>query len=345
MKKILLAVALLCALAFPSAASAVNLQGKYLQSCTLANSGQVDPLVSPGVVSDHPHDEFGATNWTTTSTTADFLGGDTTCFNSTNHASYWVPSMMRPDGTLAHAKYASGYYGAFGADPALIPGHKIQPFPQGLRFIVGNPKSAVRQSTSIVRWRCDKAGFNTLSAPPTSCPEGVGIELMFVSPPCWDGLTLDAPDHHSNMAYGVTGGGCPADHPIRVPELLWSFHYGPDAVGACPASDHGIAPCGRSAHMDLWEAQDAFGQALLTQCLNDPTRNTQGGSPDPTLCGIFTYSGGINGVAPNPWLANLNAWNGKLDYVACAPVGSLIDPANPAGPHCTSSQPAKRTAP
>lgn len=315
---------LTCILVLVLAASAgASLQAKYLQTCGLANIAKDDPLVNPGLEggADHAHAEFGAKNWNASTTTGDFLSGGTTCILPTNKTAYWVPEIVAPNGTLVAPTSTGGYYGAFGADPTQIAGGKVYPFPQGIRFIVGNPKSTVLQSTSVVKWRCDAASNPTLGAPPKTCPSGQGIELIFISPPCWDGINLDSADHHSHMRTSLADGSCPADHHVRVPLLNWSFHYPSSAfagsngtVAPMLTSDHGTGPAGRTAHMDLWEAQDAMGQALLTQCLNDPARSSSS-SP---LCGLFTYVGGVNGVAPNGWLANLNAWNAKLDYIAGA---------------------------
>ena len=45
MRRVLLAAAIIAFMAAPAQATK---NGKYLQNCPLANTGQVDPLVSPG---------------------------------------------------------------------------------------------------------------------------------------------------------------------------------------------------------------------------------------------------------------------------------------------------------
>ena len=275
----------------PPAMAAKN--GKYLQNCPLANTGQVDPLVSPGGVADHFHAEFGAKAWSATSTTADLLNGATTCFIPGNHSAYWVPCFDADDGSPICPTSASGYYGAFGAT------EQVQPFAVGDRFIVGNSHSTVLQSSSVVFWRCDAAGNPTLSAPPQTCPAGVGVSLAFNGPRYWDGMRLDSPDHQSHMSYAKDAG-----HQVRIPQIQWEFHYPPAAVGKFLDSDHGIAPKGRTAHMDLWEAQDPIMQAELTKCLNDPARSL----PSSSLCGVFTTS-------TAPWIKPLVDWTNHVSYV------------------------------
>jgi hypothetical protein len=43
---------------------------------------------------------------------------------------------------------------------------------------------------------------------------------------CWDGKTLDPPDHSSHVAYPSSGtfesnGPCPATHPVKIPQLFY----------------------------------------------------------------------------------------------------------------------------
>jgi hypothetical protein len=275
----------------PPATAAKN--GKYLQNCPLANTGQVDPMVSPGGVADHFHAEFGAKAWSATSTTADLLNGPSTCFIPGNHAAYWVTCFEDTDGTPICPTYTDGYYGAFGSD------EQVQTMPVGLRFIVGNSHSTTLQPANILFWRCDAAGQPALSAPPTTCPAGLGVELTFYGPKYWDGMNLDSPNHQSHVSYVKD-----ATHQVRIPMLQWQFHYPPAAVGKFLGSDHGIGPKGRSAHFDVWEAQDSMMQAELNKCVNDPARSL----PSSPLCGKFTSS-------TAPWIRPLVDWTNHVSYV------------------------------
>jgi hypothetical protein len=88
-------------------------------------------------------------------------------------------------------------------------------------------------------------------------------------PDCWNGLTLDSPDHHSHMAYStrVKGQGkvCPADHPVPVPRISFNVHY-PVRGGATMSLASGPY---YTAHSDFFEAwQPGALRDLVHRCLN-----------------------------------------------------------------------------
>ncbi|KAJ6201963.1 hypothetical protein J3E72DRAFT_181081 [Bipolaris maydis] len=55
----------------------------------------------------------------------------------------------------------------------------------------------------------------------SNCADGLRLELMF--PSCWNGVSLDANDHKSHVAYPdlVMEGTCPADYGTRIPALFF----------------------------------------------------------------------------------------------------------------------------
>jgi hypothetical protein len=55
----------------------------------------------------------------------------------------------------------------------------------------------------------------------TNCANGLRLELMF--PSCWNGVSLDADDHRSHVAYPdlVMEGMCPAGYETRIPALFF----------------------------------------------------------------------------------------------------------------------------
>jgi hypothetical protein len=310
-----------------TATQASQLYGKYLQHCALANTKQVDPLVSPGnPMSDHPHSQHGGLAWDESSRTADLLDGGTSCVIKQNKSVYWVSDMVASDGTLVHAYRFKAYYAAGGKDTRAIAGGVIHPFPNGWRVLALNPKSPVIQQTGFQQWRCypngtANAGTATVNrVPPESCAGPISSEIVF--PSCWDGWQLDSADHKSHAAYPTTvtlpSGervkGCPASHPVAVPEIQSEFFYARPSVGwvgSFLASDHGIGPRTRTVHGDVIEAWEPIAQAELTKCLNDPGRNKPVDSlparpPDTVaLCGLFTFESKPG--APNHWIESLNA--------------------------------------
>lgn len=45
-------------------------------------------------------------------------------------------------------------------------------------------------------------------------------------PSCWDGVTLDPPDHKSHVAFPASGtyetnGPCPSTHPVKIPQVMY----------------------------------------------------------------------------------------------------------------------------
>lgn len=67
-------------------------------------------------------------------------------------------------------------------------------------------------------------GRETQDFPKKPCPAGIMAIHHF--PACWDGKSLDSPNHQDHM-FSTTKGGfrpagpCPASHPIRVPQLAY----------------------------------------------------------------------------------------------------------------------------
>ena len=75
-----------------------------------------------------------------------------------------------------------------------------------------------------VNYECnngDGASFNHLpthaQAQAGGCTPGSWFVMEVEFPQCWDGVHLDSADHKSHMAY--PNGGCPADHPVALPEI------------------------------------------------------------------------------------------------------------------------------
>ncbi|KAJ2923553.1 hypothetical protein H1R20_g13545, partial [Candolleomyces eurysporus] len=127
----------------------------------------------------------------------------------------------------------------------------IVPFAKGFRMILGDPmrrrdnidprKTASKADT----FRCfhgdDPGPFgspgngpeDSVGFPMKQCSGGIRSNFFF--PQCWDGVTLDPPDHASHVAQpeGTPGADglqffgtdCPASHPVRLPllfmEIVW----------------------------------------------------------------------------------------------------------------------------
>ncbi len=184
-----------------------------------------DPIVFPGQPgASHLHMFFGNA----------LLNAFTTAYNirtkcrsasaggTANCTGYWVPalldandSVILPDPNFEPALYyKSGYTRS---DPSQI----AVPTP-GLRMIAGD-KNATPGSPQTDK----KAYFSCYAYPGNDqpyimdCPQGSILEMTIAFPSCWDGQTLDSPDHKSHMAYAIND--CPATHPVILPDI--SFHF------------------------------------------------------------------------------------------------------------------------
>ena len=73
---------------------------------------------------------------------------------------------------------------------------------------------------------CDSR--DTAAFPAKMCPGGIRASIVF--PSCWDGKSLDSPDHRSHVAYSPNGAvlanaACPQSHPVRIPQLMYEMQW------------------------------------------------------------------------------------------------------------------------
>ena len=241
----------------------------WIVSCQYSHSLKDDPIVfraQPGA--SHLHDFVGAKTTDAFSTAASLSASGTTCLMPADKSAYWVPALYEdgvrvlPNGA---AKNALFYYRRKGAPTGTM----VQPFPMGLRMIIGNAKAKSPQEnpqlgTDII-FKCGPGSTTDLPAPPKQCSSGIMVmSLRF--PNCWDGVNLDSPDHRSHMAY-PSSGRCPKSHPVVLPRIESFFRYkvGTDPIGTITLSSGPYY----TAHQDFFNAWDpAVLQALVTKCMN-----------------------------------------------------------------------------
>ncbi|KAF1935119.1 hypothetical protein EJ02DRAFT_362211, partial [Clathrospora elynae] len=174
----------------------------------------------------------------------------TTCAVLEDMSAYWTPPLMffHTNGTIEIVPQIGGmliYYFLFG--------DRIMAFPPGFRMIAGDagkqnvsvslpdtPQSLWGPDEKTPKALAEKAiGFNCLnyggsaegaltrhllpnkSFIDSNCPDGLRLELMF--PSCWNGVSLNADDHKSHVAYPdlVMEGICPVDYETRIPALFF----------------------------------------------------------------------------------------------------------------------------
>jgi hypothetical protein len=260
--------------------------GSFRTTCGLAKMLFDDPIVAPGKVGGaHLHMFFGNSAITahTTPTSIATTGGSTCRGGTLNRTGYWVPAMFdtryTPNAKVVPPEEATFYYKTgYNMPPA-----SIRTIPAGLRMIAGSKDATAPQE--FVTWMCrsDSDGTsvdNPAGTVPASCPRGDLVRVQIIFPQCWDGVNLDSPDHKSHMAYPIyrnppQRSGCPATHPVAIPEITEHFDWRVTDPAALPfwrlTSD--MYPTttrgGLSAHADWMNGWDAATlNTIVTRCLN-----------------------------------------------------------------------------
>ena len=235
-----------------------------------------DPIVYPGVPGEaHMHEFIGnpTTNANSTFDSMRAAQGSVKCDTQSDSSGYWVPALYMQDGTRIPVLHGFFYY----RGPA-----GVEQIPPGLKMVAGGdtlnpPKPSASQKS--LSWSCIDSGPFFAQPPdcstpgvngvPKSAKSGAYIRAHIHFPHCWDGESLDSPDHRSHMQYPMMSPTCPSSHPVRIPKI--SFHIAwniKNGTGAYLSSDHG-APGGTTLHADFWNTWDqAVLQDAVTTCIN-----------------------------------------------------------------------------
>ncbi|KAK3945169.1 hypothetical protein QBC46DRAFT_134366 [Diplogelasinospora grovesii] len=202
---------------------------------------RIDPLISPGEVSQHAHTIHGSSGFSETATYDDLVNANcTSCAVTEDKSAYWTPAMYFrfANGTYQLVEQVGGmlaYYFLYQDDGN--PTGQIQAFPKGFRMIAGDslrrnysipgasylqpdPEKSFWASLNQISQNdlSQRAiGFNCLNYART--PEGSlfrhylpdksyldancadGVRLELMFPSCWNGKDLDAPNHKDHVAY------------------------------------------------------------------------------------------------------------------------------------------------
>lgn len=232
--------------------------GDFRTVCLLSHMAWDDPIVLPGQPDmSHLHAFFGNTGTNANSTAASIANsGNSTCRGGTaNRSAYWAPPFIdTKDGTPVQPDLLQVYYKT-GLE--VIKAATVQALPQGLRMIAGDPKATGPSPNGSSRFMCiDPATGVGPAATPNlpACPVNHILWAQVFFPQCWNGSDLDSPDHRSHMAYPDNVKGCPATHPVPVPQITLSVIYTIKDAAALSrwrlSSDVYSGPAGYSMHAD-----------------------------------------------------------------------------------------------
>lgn len=197
--------------------------GIFTDTCARTRTAADDPIMMPGKAGmAMRHDFYGSPTVTAATTTAELRGGPSRCSTSADASAYWTPvlsrngAVLRPDSTLLYWVTRPDDTGT------------TRPMPTGITLIAGNAAATAPQDPSIAAWSCTAVRGATTPTPPRSaaprdCAPGSRLRLTMTFPECWDGRSLDGAKQ-TTAVYDV-GGRCPADHPVRIPQLVLHVGY------------------------------------------------------------------------------------------------------------------------
>lgn len=227
-------------------------------------TANVDPIVSPGQVSEHPHIFYGAHPVDMTETSADLRTKPTTCAEPGNRSAYWMPQVKEngvvvPPGTSAHML---AYYKC-----KTTPCSAVQPFPENFGMVQGNvnatsPSQNPAFTNGLGGYRCGTGGGAFSPNPPTTCSSGI----MVVSLTFGDCIVGGAV---------ITDSTC-AGTPVPRIQLYFRFNVGAGSVGNITIGGH--APV--SLHADFFFGWD---RTTFNNFLNECIRVNRDCGKNPSL--------------------------------------------------------------
>ena len=245
--------------------------GAFRLPCNFSHMAFDDPIVFPGQSGvSHLHTFVGNAG-ANASSTGDSLSssGNSTCQGGTlNRTAYWMPTLIDTRTGQPVVPISTNFYYKLGY--LGVKAGTVQPFPKGLRMIAGNSKGNTPITNPNVGVECTSGGGHQPAIP--NCAVGDSLNVSVIFPQCWDGVNLDSPDHKSHMAY-ATGGGCPADHPVPLPEIALNVHYVVSEANSGTfwklSSDNYAGPGGYSQHADWFNGWDSTtNQTFVAKCIN-----------------------------------------------------------------------------
>ncbi len=185
--------------------------------CSFSHRNNDDPIVFPGQPGrSHNHTYVGNRSVHAFTTAATLRGGDTTCELEGDASTYWIPTLYV--GTEAIVPLAGiVYYIRHTFD-------RVETLPAGLKMVAGNPTAKKAQSKIVGAWSCGGIGGRLRISVLPRCSPDEALELRIHFPNCWNGKTLDSPDHKRHMAYSAAG-RCPGTHPVAVPTIALILIY------------------------------------------------------------------------------------------------------------------------
>ncbi len=236
---------------------------QFIVRCTLSHVAFDDPIVFPDQPGEsHQHNFFGNDDVDASPDYDAVSGASTSCAQRLDTASYWAPALLDASGARVEPIGMTAYYRpGRGVDPA-----DVVAYPPGLMLLGGYAHADHAQSTDVVAWGCGTAANRDVEPP--ACPASSTLRMIVTFPDCWDGEHLVSGDagHTPDQTHAVYSvDGCPADHPVAVPQLQVTIDYPPvDPTGLSLAS--GSILTGHADFWNVWDQDKLEGE--VANCLN-----------------------------------------------------------------------------
>ena len=252
--------------------------GYFRVKCEVSHFAFDDPIVFPNNPGRaHLHMFFGNTEANAYSTFESLLDtGTGTCNGEDlNRTSYWVPAMLDSEGNALIPDQIMVYYKN---DNFRLNGANelVEPFPDNLRIIAGNPAATSPQTDFTGAWQAQKAVSFSCGPPyrsddrkqaliPDCSGSGNQLEMQIAFPQCFneaDGTYLSDQSHMSYSENGYYGAACPDSHPTDISSIMYRIFFNPSEYGGSLTNLHlssdvkmdRILPGGTTAHADWFGA-------------------------------------------------------------------------------------------
>jgi len=210
--------------------------------CSFSHRNNDDPIVFAGQPGrSHNHTYIGNRAVDSSTTPTSLIGGTTTCDSDDDSSAYWMPTLYVGSEAI-HPLVGIVYY-------VNRTREVLSPLPKGLVMVAGNAEARIRQPKGIVAWSCGAVGSKPRFATIPACPADQMLQLQVNFANCWNGRTIDSPDHKQHVRYSSRG-LCPASYPVALPTIALIVLYPPVPAGSQVAS-------GRfGAHADFMNGWD-----------------------------------------------------------------------------------------
>ena len=221
--------------------------GYFRVKCEVSHFAFDDPIVHPNNPGRaHLHMFFGNTEANAYSTFESLLDtGTGTCNGEDlNRTAYWVPAMLDSEGNALIPDQIMVYYKN---DNFRLNGANelVEPFPDNLRIIAGNPAATSPQTDFTGAWQAQKAISFSCGPPyrsddrkqaliPDCSGSGNQLEMQIAFPQCFneaDGTYLSDQSHMSYSENGYYGAACPDSHPTDISSIMYRIFFDPSEYG------------------------------------------------------------------------------------------------------------------